>query len=483
MTTSTQVAIEDHALETVPQADRKNWLALSWNTAGIVTSLVQLFFGALVTFVAGFRIALCAGVVVTVVGALLGWACGHVAYKTGLSSTVLSRRHGFGARGSIISSLIFGFMIIGFLAIENALLYRGFVFYFHLDDTIATRVVVYGLMTVAWILLTSYGFSLVAKVSSTMLVLFLAVLAYISFTVITKAGATQGALMSFPSQWPDAVLATMGATTVSGKFIFAINVLIGSAGALALVDADIGRYARRSVDIGLAALIGNVAMDIVMLAMGGIIMYAGGPALVAFYQSTGLSLGDAQHAALSSPDSVAAAFIIFSGGLGALLMVFAQGKAQVLNTYSASLALSNLVDALGSWRPGRLTFVVLANLIGLLMLYGQILALVNSWITMLGVLTTAFAGVIIADYFIVRPREAQRAAPSGTDASIDDAESYNWAGILTTVVAFVASHYVLAGALPVEFATTLVICLVGYPVLRLTVLRPTRVRVLQRSEA
>ena len=41
----------------------------------------------------------------------------------------------------------------------------------------------------------------------------------------------------------------------------------------------------------------------------------------------------------------------------------------------------------------------------------------------------------------------------------------------------------LAGALPVEFATTLVICLVGYPVLRLTVLRPTRVRVLQRSEA
>ena len=51
MTTSTQVAIEDHALETVPQADRKNWLALSWNTAGIVTSLVQLFFGALVTFV------------------------------------------------------------------------------------------------------------------------------------------------------------------------------------------------------------------------------------------------------------------------------------------------------------------------------------------------------------------------------------------------------------------------------------------------
>ena len=54
---TTQAAIEDHALETVPAADRKSWLALSWSTAGIVTSLIQLFFGALVTFVAGFHIA------------------------------------------------------------------------------------------------------------------------------------------------------------------------------------------------------------------------------------------------------------------------------------------------------------------------------------------------------------------------------------------------------------------------------------------
>src|SRR5690242_15349914 len=160
--TSLSETIEDHALERVPDDQRQGWLALTWNTAGVVVSLVQLFFGALVTFVAGFKLALLAGVVVAIVCIPLSWASAHVAYRTGLSSTVLSRYFAFGRRGSVVASLIFSFMIIGFLALENALLYRGFIFYFELADTVTTRIVIYGLMTLAWILLTSYGFKLIA---------------------------------------------------------------------------------------------------------------------------------------------------------------------------------------------------------------------------------------------------------------------------------------------------------------------------------
>ena len=171
--------IEDHALEPVPDDLRQGWLSLTWSTTGIVVSLVQLFFGALVTFVAGIQIALVAGVVVTVVGALLGWACGHIAYRSGLSSTVLSRHFGFGRQGSMIASLIYAFMIIGFLALENALLYNGFVFYFQLADTVTTKILIYGGMTLLWIVLTAYGFKLVARVSSISLILSLVVLAYV----------------------------------------------------------------------------------------------------------------------------------------------------------------------------------------------------------------------------------------------------------------------------------------------------------------
>lgn len=462
--------IEDHALERVPDHARQGWLALSWNTAGIVTTLVQLFLGALVTFVAGFRIAFTAGVCVTVVGALLGWACGHIAYRSGLSSTVMSRYFGFGKKGSIISSLIFAFMIIGFLALENALLYRGFLFYFHLSDTLTNQIVIYGLLSLAWILLTAYGFALVARVSSITLVLFLAVLAYITFVVVSAASHAGSDLLGFGSQFPAHALAAMGASTDAGKFVFCINVLIGSAGALALVDADLGRYARSSRDIGVAALIGNVMLDILMLSIGGIIMYAGIPTLIQFYMHTnGMTQEAAAQAVLQSPDSITAAFIVFGGAFGALLMVLAQSKAQVLNTYSASLSLSNLFDAFG-WRPGRLTFVILANLIGLLMLYGQILALVNSWITILGVLTTAFAGVITVDFFLVR----RLTGVADADA-VKSTETVNWAGVLTVIASVLLSHYVLNRWIPIEFFSTLILCLLLYPVLRLAVFKPVPV--------
>ena len=57
-TQSIQDIIEDHALEHVPDGERHGWLAMSWNTVGIVTTLVQIYVGALITFLAGMKIAL-----------------------------------------------------------------------------------------------------------------------------------------------------------------------------------------------------------------------------------------------------------------------------------------------------------------------------------------------------------------------------------------------------------------------------------------
>ncbi|WP_374626806.1 cytosine permease [Pandoraea sp.] len=450
---------DDHALEAVPEGERQNWLQLSWSTAGIVTTLIQLFVGALVTFVAGIRIGLLAGVFVAIVGALLGWGAGHIAFRTGLASTVLSREHGLGQRGSALLALVFGFMITGFIALENVLLYKGFLFYLNQPDTLGMRVAVYGTLTIAWILLTAFGFSLVSRVSSLALVAFLAVLLYMMVDVITTSGQSWSSVMQFGAQMPPEALKAMGATTDWGKFSFCVNVLIGSAGALALIDADLGRYAKSSRDIAIAAVIGNIFMDVVMVAVGGIVMYAGMDQLVAHHVKVGgMTEAAARALALQSPDSVAAAFIVFGGVLGTLLMVFAQSKAQVLNTYSASLSLTNLADAVFGWRPGRFVFVVLANVIACLMLIGSILEWFNSFITVLGILTTGFAGIIIADYFVVK---------RGAGASLGGAEEVNWAGVITVVTGFVLAHYVLNRLVPIEFFTSLVVSFVLYPVLRL----------------
>jgi cytosine permease len=464
-TNSISQSIEDHALEMVPASDRQGWLQLSWNTVGIVTTLIQLFIGALTTFVAGMQIALLGGFIVMVIGALLGWGVGHIAYKTGLSSTVMSRIHGFGKTGSMITAIIFGFMIIGFIALENVLLYKGLLFYFGVADSLQMQILIYGLLSLSWILLTAFGFSLVTKVSSWLVVLFLAVLVYIMFGVVASSTYTMKDVASFTSQFPVEVLTAMHAATWGEKLAFCVNILIGSAGALALIDGDLGRYARTSKDVGIAALLGNAFMDIGMLFIGGAVMYAGMSELVAYYVNTGMTQEAAQKMALESPDSVAAAFIVFGGVLGALLMLLAQAKAQVLNTYSASLSLTNLMDAAINWRPGRLVFVILANVIAILMLVGSILEWFNSFITILGILTTCISGIIISDYFIVHPKLTQ------AQLKFNQTESFNWAGIFVCAAGFVLAHYVLNTMIKIEFFPALIFSVIAYPPLRLMSLK------------
>lgn len=448
---STQM--EDHALESVPEGARQGWVKLSWNTAGIVTTLVQMFIGALISFVAGLKIALLAGAFVTIVGSLLGWGVGHVAYRTGLSSTVLTRKHGFGTRGSAITAFSFAFMITGLAALENVLLYKGFRFWFNFDDTLANRVVVYGVLSLAWILLTAFGFKLVSKVSSVTLVAMLALLAFIVLRVVDGSGMSWAQAMSFGPQMPADVLKSMGALSDFGKFTFCVNVLIGTAGALAMIDADLGRYAISSRDVGISALIGNLFLDFIMIAVGGIVMYAGTSQLVAHYVANGMSQAAASAAVLHSPDSVASAFIVFGGVLGGVLMVLAQSKAQVLNTYSSSLSLTSFFDSTINWRPGRFTFVVLGNVISALFLIGSILDWFNAFITVLGVLMTCYAGIILADYFVVSRGRSASAPPA-----------VNWPGVTATVVSFVLAHYVLNMLVPIEFFTSLIGALVLYPI-------------------
>ena len=254
----------------------------------------------------------------------------------------------------------------------------------------------------------------------------------------------------------------------TGKLIFCINILAGSAGALALFDADLGRYARRSSDVAIAALLGNFALDVFMVFMGAVIMYAGMPALVEYYVNVnGLTDEAARQVAIENADRVAFAFVVFGGVLGTALMIAAQTKAQVLNTYSSSLSLTNFFDAITSWRPGRFFFVVLANLLSLAFLYGDVMEWFNAFLVILGVLTTCIAGIMIADYFVVRPRLGHQ------DTIKFGAEPVNRAGVISIVLAFLLSHYVLVAIIPIEIFTALAVSFIIYPVLRLSVLKPS----------
>ena len=461
-TTQLSEVIEDHALESVPLGSRKSWIELTWNTASLVTTLIWLLFGALSCFVAGTKIALLAGFAALLVGSALAWGIARVAYDTGLSNTLITRKYGLGIRGSALASISFALLIIGFLALENALLFRGVIFFFELDDSLLARVLIYSCFTVIWIVLTTFGFALVTRSSSFMLISFLFVLLWVTIEIISTSGRSFIDSIVFETQFPLSTLEKMGVHSNLDKFIFVFNIEVGGACALALNIADFGRYSKSTAHAGVAATIGLFCHAILMLIIGGMLMYAGEATMVDYYSNVqGITGAEAQEHVLRNTDSIAATFIVFSGGIGFTLMFLAQAKAQVLNCYSSSLCLSNLFDAVFKWRPGRFAFVILANVIALIMLYGHILEFIEAWIKLIGVLLSAIASIIILDYFVVSPRTGQV-----------ENESFNWAGAISLVCAVVIGHWLLRPYQPIEVFTSIATVIVLYPALRLFIFRP-----------
>lgn len=467
MTSNLKSRVEDHSLEVVPEEDRKQWLSLTWNTAGIVTTLVILFFGALVCFVAGVKIALLAGMLCFALGSLLGWGLSHVAYTTGLSNTLITRQFGLGIKGSVLASIIFSFLIIGMLALENALLYRGILFFFEIPDQFSTRLFVYGGLTLTWILVTTFGFELIARFSSAMLIAFLLVMLLVLGRVLLQSDTALSEALLFGSQFPPEALQGMRIHSDWDKFVFAMNILIGPACALPLVSVDYGRYARSTGHATIAVVIGSFFQSVIVTLIGGLLMYAAASGLTSYFQeSQGLDLQTARQMVLQSPDSIASAFMLFGGAIGFLLMIVAQAKAQVLNCYSASLSLTNFFDALFNWQPGRFLFVIIANVIALMMLYGHILELVEAWISLLGVLLSTLSGVILMDYFVVSPAISRR---TGRPVPL---QKVNVAGIITIIASVILAHYVLAGIITIEVLSACLVVVIFYPLLRLKVFPP-----------
>jgi purine-cytosine permease-like protein len=453
---SLSYVVDDHALDPVPAEERKSGWALSWMAVGIVTTLVQLLLGGIVTATAGVAVGVVAGVVTAVYGAILGWLVANISYREGTTSTVTSRLYGLGTRGSALAAAIVAFSLIIFLALENVLLYNGIRFALNLTDNWPTRIVIYGGLSLCWVLLSLFGVRLAIRVSSVFTVIFLVLLMYLVIRAGWQSPTAIGETLSHGPLEPG---------SASDQFQTALALLAGPVGALTMVAADYGRYARSRRDVVILATTGPIVVDIVMVLAGTVVMFGGAGLASAYLVEHGLATHESAPGQVVglSQSNTGAYFIILSTVAGFALMLAAQAKAQVLNTYSGSLALTTLCDSLLRWRPGRSALVVVANGVGLAMVAGGVLTQIEHWINALGTVTTACAAVMIADYYVVRRR-----TPVARDA-IDD---INWAGVATVSVASAMAIVLETLAIVrLGFLLALVLVLAFYPPLRRRTLR------------
>jgi cytosine permease len=456
----TAKTIDDNSLTPVPDSERKSGIYLSWLPAGVATSLLQLTIAGDITALVGSQWGLLAGAAVGTAVLVLGWLFCNIAYREGLSSTVLPRFYGLGLRGSAISSAAFGFMIIALLASENVLLYNGTLFAFHWHDTAGLRILVYGVLTIAWVALSSFGIKLVTRTSSALVLVFMCLLAYMVFHIYSGSSAGLGDAFT----QANTVLTGSG----SSRFVTVMGILGGQGTALILVNADYTRYARSRRAVGGVSLSGVIMLDIVGIALG-ILVLTGGNPMVARYlvlHGTATAATASAQAATLAATNTGAYFVIIAGAAGFALMYVAQTKVQVLNTYSGSLALSNLCYVLTGRHPNRFAMIVLANAICLVMIAADVFGRLSGVLNVLGMVVMAFIALAIADFYIVTRSRAR-----DTSAEV---EPVNWAGVSTLVLASAVAYALYrTGVFQYGFLASAVITVVLYPPLRTMVLKPT----------
>lgn len=441
---------EDHALVSVPVAERKNGYHLSMSTVGVATALAMFAVGGFTVVLAGFKMGVLAGVVSGVLGFVLGKLLGQIAYRTGMSSTLTSRFYGLGFKGSALGSFIFSFLVLGFLALENALLYEGTLLMFDLHDTLITRIMLYGVMTLMWVVLAIFGIKLALRSSFFLTLVTLAITAFMIYQIYVTDGISLAAVLAFPGIIPGGVWQ---------HFDAGLALTGGTAGTIALVSADFGRYSRSRRDVTILAALGPLVQNLLTLIMGALIFIGSLPQIVDFLLRKHPELNPQAASAMAhhfAMGNTGAYYVILAGMVGFVTIYAAQAKAQAINAYSGSLALVNLVDSLFNVKPGRAAMVIFGNVLALLMIAAGILEQFAAWIAWLGCMTMALCGVMIADYYLVR----RQRPPT-------QVENCNWAGVITLMVSSaVGIALIHSQVFPCGFLVTLVMTFLLYPLLR-----------------
>ncbi|SDM33195.1 cytosine permease [Allokutzneria albata] len=351
---------DDYSLRRLPESARCSWVSVAVQRFGQVSSFHQFLLGAVLGFGMTFWDAVLAitlgAVMLEVVTVLMGVA----GMREGVSTSVLARWAGFGGRGSALVGLLVTLSLAGWFGVQNDVFAHGLhalmggppVWVWAVFGGVAvTVIVVAGFHTMAWTAyLTVPAFLLLA-----------------GYTVTQELRRHDlGELVSMSPPGPALSLA-QGTTLVAGAFIMG-----------AVMTPDMTRFNRRVSDVVKQTLI-SVTLGEYVIGLTGVLL---------------------AHAARSA--DIVAVITSTSGVLGTLVLVTAIMKINDWNLYSASLGLVNTVDVLAGRKMSRPTATLLLGALGTLLSALGILDHFTTFLTWIGVITPPVAGIVIAEYFVVR---------------------------------------------------------------------------------
>lgn len=351
---------DDYALDRVPSEARYSWWTVAVQRFGQLSDLTVFLLGATLGAGMSFWGAFWSLTLGSVILELVAVFAGIAGVREGLSTSVLARWTGFGRLGSALIGLVVATSLIGWFGIQNAIFAEGLhalvdgvpVWLWSIVTGLAvTALVVFGFRWMAWVayvtvpaFLLLAGWSVIGELSEHSL-----------GDLLDNAGF--GEPMSVAT----------GATIVAGSYI-----------AGAVLTPDMTRFNRTTGDVVKQTVVSITAGQYVLGLVGVILAYA-----------------------IRSAD-VVTIFAATSGFVGIIILVSATIKINDWNLYSSSLGFVNTLSTVFGLRINRVVATIAIGVLGTALSAAGILDRFADFLTVLGVAMPPIAGIMVAEYFLVR---------------------------------------------------------------------------------
>lgn len=438
---SSKTAGSDYAITAVPESEQKSFLGLFLVYTGVLVCIAVIWTGGTLGRGLDFKTLLLSIFVGSFILGIIGLLTGIIGGYT-RTSTYVILRHPFGRYGSMIAgTAVSGFSNgIGWFFIQ-AWLFGTVLETVSIEIWGSVPLWAEAHISSFWgaILMTltaAFGYNGIAFLSYITVPLFLIVLGGGTFAAVSEAGGFSQVISASPAN-------PIG-------FSAAVTIIIGTYIAGATITPDISRYSSKPTDGGVAWFAQVMIMQPILFTAAGMLTL------------------------LTPKSDVANAMAHLGIGLGALvLIIFGQWTTNDNNLYNGALAFANTI------KMGKKKITIIMGLIGAVLASMTALGVFGAdpfmnFLNMLGRYLPPIAGILIADFYILKPflegikkyKKRYTFGP-GTEYSL-----INWVGIIswiiggyfaTSIPGIVALNSVILGFVS-YIVLTLVFNLINVPV-------------------
>jgi cytosine permease len=397
------VGVDDFALTRVPDSARYSWWSVAVQRFGQISALSQFLLGSTLGFGMGFWGAFWALTLGAVILEIVAVFVGIIGVREGLQTSLLARWTGFGSAGSSLIGLAIGISLIGWFGIQSAVSAEGLHQLMGFLPAWAWSLV-FGLVVTVIVM---WGFGSMQWVAYVTVPAFLVLVGWsITRTLVHH---DLGTLVGSSPPGP-ALTLIQGTTLVAGGFI------VG-----AIITPDMTRFNRSAADVVKQTVVG-VTVGEYVIGLAGVLL---------------------AHA-LRSADIIT---IVTSsvGWVGTLVIILGTLKINDWNLYSSGLGVVNFIGTVFGRHVNRAVVTLVLGTVGSVLAAGGILERFTDFLTILGVAFPPIAGLMVAEYFVVRT--FRPALEESRAAGTVPATAPTWvpATLAIWVVAAVIGHYVTWG--------------------------------------